>query len=112
MPHDRRQWYCETQCRINANNDKRYLLNNSRFLEEKQTRVNNKILELTWMKLADQKRKLVSKTILEWEKFKFDSQALTRKNKNTNLNILWFHDYGLEYVDQINQIFEIHKRSY
>ena len=112
IPHDRRQFYCERQCRTNANNDKKHFLDNSRFIEEKLTRMNNKILEKIWKKLTDQKKKLVSKTILEWEKFKFDSQSLIRQNKNTSSPILWFHDYGLEYVDRTKEIFEIHKRSY
>ena len=70
IPHDRRQLYCSTQCRINAANDRRYIANNTRFKDEKQTRKNNKILELIWKKLEREKQKLVSKAVLELERFK------------------------------------------
>lgn len=110
-PHDRRQKYCETQCRINANNDRRFMANNSRFSDEKQVRLNNKILESIWRRLVNQKQKLVEKSILEWEKFKFDSQVLINRNSKSGRNILWYYDYGLELVDQARHLFEIHKKS-
>lgn len=110
-PHDRRQEYCEPQCRINANNDKRHLTNSSRFSDEKQARVNNKILESIWTRLTNEKQKLVSQAILEWEMFKFDSQALLKKNTKTDRPIMWFYDYGLELIDSSKKIFELHKKT-
>jgi hypothetical protein len=110
-PHDRRQEYCEPQCRINANNDKRFEANNTRFNDEKQARVNNNILASIWRKLLNQKQKFVYKNILEWEKFQFDSQAMIMQNSKTGNTILWYYDYGLELVDQTCNIFEIHKKS-
>ena len=109
-PHDRRQEYCERQCQINANNDKRFLANNSRFIDEKQARRNNKILESFWEKLKDKKQKLVSKGLLEWEQFKFNSQTLINRNSKSGKNILWYYDYGLEQVDEPRGLYEIHKK--
>src|SRR5689334_3971739 len=109
-PHDRRQEYCEPQCRVNANNDKRFLANNTRFKDEKQARLNNKILESIWKKLNDQKQKLVERSILEWEKFKFDSQVLINRNSKSGMNILWYYDFGIELVDKSRNLFEIHKK--
>ena len=112
IPHDRRQLYCSTQCRINAANDRRYIANNTRFKDEKQTRKNNKILELIWKKLEREKQKLVSKEVLELERFKFDSHAMINQNSKTKKNIFWFHDYGLESIDTANALYEIHKKSF
>ena len=111
IPHDRRQLYCCTQRRINANNDRRYLDNNSRFLDERQARINNKILDVVWKKLNNKKRKLVSREILEWSGFKFESPLVIKKNSGTNQNILWVYDYGLELADQSGNLFEIHKKT-
>jgi hypothetical protein len=108
-PHDRRQKYCEPQCRTNANNDKRYLANKTRFRDENQARRNNKILEAIWSRLEDQKQKLVSRVILEWNRFEFDSQSSIKKNTKSGKSILWFYDYGLELVDPAKNVFEIHK---
>lgn len=110
-PHDRRQLYCEEQCRINANNDKRHFEENSRFRDGKQTRVNNQILNSIWQVLMDEKLKMVSKERLEWLGFNFDSQARHMKNNQTGRRILWYYDYGLEPVDKYGNIFEIHKTS-
>ena len=110
-PHDRRQEYCETQCRINASNDRRFEANNTRFSDEKQVRVNNRILENLWKKMQDIKQKQVPRGLLEWEKFKFDSQAMVVKNSKTGNSIFWYYDYGLELVDPTRKIYEIHKKS-
>ena len=109
--HDRRQLYCEPQCRINANNDRRFHANNSRFIDEKQARLNNKILETAWKKLSNKKQKTVELQILEWEGFKFDTQAATTKNTKTRNHIRWCYDYGLELIDTTQKIFEIHKKT-
>jgi hypothetical protein len=110
-PHDRRQQYCESQCRINANNDKRFHANKTRFSDEKQARLNNRILESIWTKLAGQKQKLVEMQILEWEQFQFSGQAVTTKNAKTNNSIRWYYDYGLELVNHAKKLFEIHRKS-
>jgi len=110
-PHDRRQEYCEVQCRINANNDRRFEANNTRFSDERQVRLNNKILETLWKKMQDKKQKLVPRGLLEWEKFKFDSQAMIMRNNKSGNSILWYYDYGLELVDPAKNLFEIHKKS-
>jgi hypothetical protein len=110
-PHDRRQEYCERQCRINANNDKRHLENNSRFSDEKQARLNNKILESAWEKLKNKKEKNVERVNLEWDKFNFQTHASIKKNNKTGRNILWYHDYGLELIDPAGNLFEIHKKQ-
>jgi hypothetical protein len=110
-PHDRRQEYCTSQCRINAGNDKRYQANQTRFSDEKQTRLNNKILESLWNRLSNEKPKHVYKSFLEWERFKFDTQSLIRKNDKSGQTILWYYDYGLELVDEKQNLFEIHKKS-
>lgn len=64
-----------------------------------------------WRKLINEKQKLVTMAILEWEKFKFDSQAHIMKNSKTGHPILWFYDYGLELIDPTKKIFEIHKKA-
>jgi len=110
VPHDRRQIYCEQQCRINFNNDKRHEENNSRFSDEKQSRLNRKILAAAWEKLINQKEKLVARINLEWDKFNFQTQASIKKNLKTGRNILWYHDYGLELIDPAGNLFEIHKK--
>ncbi len=81
----------------------------TRFKDEKQTRRNNRILESIWNKLSSEKRKLVEMKMLDWEKFQFDSQSLIRNNGKTGKSILWYHDYGLELVDE--KTFEIHKKA-
>ncbi len=111
VPHDRRQEYCEPQCRINANNDRRFEANKTRFSDEKQVRLNNRILEALWKKMQGQKQKLIHKSILEWEKFRFDSQAMIVKNTITGNSILWYYDYGLELTDQTRKLYELHKKS-
>jgi hypothetical protein len=111
-PHDRRQEYCEPQCRINANNDKRHLENATRFNDEKQARFNNKVLNTIWNRLLYQKQKRVNGYILEWEKFVFESQAMITINNKTRRNILWYHDYGLELLDPDKRIYELHKKTY
>ncbi len=111
QPHDRRQEYCEPQCRVNASNDRRFEANNTRFIDEKQVRKNNRILESIWRKLPWNKQKLVTKSMLEFEKLKFESHAMIRKNSKSGNSICWYHDYGLELVDQTRNLFEIHKKS-
>src|SRR5687767_7151564 len=99
VPHDKRQIYCETQCQINAGNDRRHHANNTRFADEKTARINNKILERIWLRLAGKRQKLVTKEILDYERFVFDSQTLFKKNNTTKQSMLWFYDYGLEMID-------------
>ena len=99
VPHDKRQTYCEEQCRINWNNDKRSLENNTKFAAEKQLRTNNKILNQIWGKLKQEKQKLVNSSLLKWEKFVFESQTCIQNNSKTNRPIIWYHDFGLELID-------------
>ena len=54
----------------------------------------------------------MSKAVLEWERFKFDSQAMINQNSKTKENIFWFHDYGLESIDTAKALYEIHKKSF
>ena len=106
-PHDRRQKFCEIQCRVNYHNDKRYFENSTRFKDEKQSRVNNKILEKIWSKFSKNKEKIIPKASLELEDFNFNSQTLIKQNSKTNRNILWYHDFGLELVSK--DTYEIHR---
>jgi len=66
---------------------------------------------VAWKKLNDKKRKLVSREVLEWSGFKFDSQVSIKKNAGSNQNILWVYDYGLELADPTGKLFEIHKKT-
>jgi hypothetical protein len=109
-PHDRRQIFCEDQCRVNYYNDKRHANDNSRFADEKIARLNNKILAIIWKKVTHLKKKIVQKSILEWEGFRFDSQVMITKNAKTGNNILWYYDFGLELVDTKDGLFEIHNK--
>ncbi len=110
-PHDRRQLYCEPQCRINASNDRRHEANNTRFLGEKISRRNSKILEKIWLQLQEQKEKIVSRDILSWEKFAWDAPMTVNKKNSDNTNVLWYYEFGIGAADKAGNNFMIFKRS-
>ena len=108
-PHDRRQLYCEPQCRINANNDRRFLENETRFSDEKIARRNSKILEFLWNKHKNLRRKMITRSMLDFENFDFEGSCKVMKNSNTGRTIQWFHNYGLEPVIFTEKLFWLHK---
>ena len=110
VPHDRRQIYCEPQCRINANNDRRYFENNTRFFDEKIARRNCKILEFIWEKISLRKYKIVSRERLDFEEFDFDSPHQVTVNPKTGREIRWYHNFGLENYPFTDKLFTLYKR--
>ena len=108
-PSDRRQKFCEPQCRINYHNDKRHSENQTRFKDERQARLNYQILARIWNKIKDEKEKTVHRSFLEWDGFNFNSQALIKKNSKTNRPIMWYYDNGLELIG--DEIYEIHHKT-
>lgn len=108
-PHDRRQVFCTTQCRINFYNDKRRIENAERFGLEEQLRSADKLLEV----LLDSdfyKEEQISEATLEALAIPMNIGTL-EENLLTLRPIRWYHAYGLELVDKIQRLYTIHYRT-
>ena len=96
-PHDRRQKFCETQCRINYNNDIRYQENNTTFINEKNLRrIENSLRKIYNTYVGDNGYCVVPKGIFQYEKI--DVMLLIQEFKSdlTGQKVKWYYDYGIE----------------
>jgi hypothetical protein len=110
VPHDRRQQYCRPQHKIDAGNDRRRLLNQTRFLNEKYLRKIDWILE----KLESRMKKIKKKTVTLEELFLQDINSLdicVELGQGDNDRIIkWYYNYGLQAVNLEATVFKIIKR--
>jgi hypothetical protein len=65
IPHDARQEYCVTQCRINENNDKRADEDKPFREDQKKIKKNDKVLEAALRKISIEQRRFINKDFLE-----------------------------------------------
>jgi hypothetical protein len=109
-PHDKRQRYCEAQCRTNFHNDKIQNLNTGRYAREKAMRACDAILEML-SKSSFYKNENISEEIIA--AFHVDPMTGTLvQNAETGEPIFWFHSYGLEMVDHRKTLYTIHSRTH
>jgi hypothetical protein len=107
IPHDRRQIFCSTQCRINYYNDKKHIDNEERYFREAQLRRIDKMLEaLTHGEFYLDEQ--VKEEILDG--FKIDRSIGTLEmNLLTGNPIRWYHAFGIEFLG--NKLYTIHTRT-
>lgn len=108
-PHDYRQVYCTTQCRINFNNDERRIKNTERYPLEKIVRRCDKILEGIYNS-PNYKEDKIEETVLLHSDMNFNI-GTWEENLITHHPIRWYHAYGLELVDRENRFYTIHFRT-
>jgi hypothetical protein len=111
IPHDRRQLYCEPQCRINAANDRRYEENKKGYSKEKLLRATDKKLERVYDALMLKHPKTVPIDILKYESIDLSLCVQTQVNEKTKGVIRWLYSYGVEVANKEQQTFIIHKRT-
>jgi hypothetical protein len=108
-PHDKRQLFCEPQCRINFNNDKIQNLNKGRYHREKTLRACDAILEMLLTSDFYRDDKIAESII---SAFHVDPMVGSLEhNDDTGLPIFWFHAYGLELTDDRKRLYTIHVRT-
>jgi hypothetical protein len=112
IPHDKRQQYCCVQCRTNANNDNRALLNKTTFQKEKFLRLYDRKLSKIFQKYGDEKLYcFVKREILSYEEI--DVRLLVEDGPGvlTNTKTRWFYEFGTEVHPTDERYFIIHKRG-
>ena len=112
IPHDRRQVFCEDQCRINYHNDRRYEENNSIFQNEKALRGNErKLKEIYWRFVDGSRYCVVPKVVLYAAKV--NVMLLTREliNNDTGGTVKWYYSVGIEIHPQNDNYYIIHINS-
>lgn len=111
VPKDRRQLYCSKQHKIDAGNDKRILMNRTRFRNEKHLRTIDRTLEALEARMTKLKLKTISLNELLLAGIdRFDLLVEQSQGEN-NVIIRWFYEYGLQVVDQKATIFRIVKKK-
>ena len=108
-PHDFRQIYCTTQCRINFFNDERRLRNSNRYPQEQVLRQSDKILERLYNSPNYNDDK-IEETVLLYSGVNFKI-GTWEENLITHQPIRWYHAYGLELVERENRFYTIHFRT-
>ena len=108
-PHDRRQIYCTTQCRINFYNDKKHFLDQDRYFSEKKLRECDQKLELL-MKSNFYNNEKIEQVLLA--KFDIDqSIGSLVLHLDTGRPIRWYHSFGIELVNERLKLYTIHQRT-
>ena len=108
-PHDRRQKYCEQQCRRNYNNDKRRTQNSGRYHVEGTLRACDQLLEALYNSPLYREEQ-IGEAILKNLGLDFTTGTL-EENLDTLRPIRWYHAYGVELVDKVRRIYTIHYRT-
>ena len=108
VPSRPNQLFCDQQCKNHFHNQAKKKRKETTFKKEEILRHNYKTLE----KLSKDGRykKSVSEEILFHEKMNtnvFTDQSI---NERTGARINWFHDFGLELINQSPKMFLIHRR--
>lgn len=110
QPHDKRQKFCCTKCRENYHNDKQSYENNTLFMDIKQLRKTDKILQKMYEKYVDSKGYcVVRKEIFHYEGI--NVMLLTKELivKGTNGKVKGYFAYGIELHPNDNSFYIIHK---
>ena len=111
-PHDKRQKYCETQCRVNHMNDIRYLENQTTFADEKNLRRIEKSLAKIYGKYVNKDGYcVVLKEIFYYEEIDVMLLVQELKNDLTGQKVKWYYDYGIELHPDDANYYIIHKND-
>ena len=111
QPHDFRQIFCSTQCRINYHNDSRREKSNTLYFKEKLLRHKAKALRDLYNSPNYRKEKKVSGEALLFLNILPGLTTDLEINSQTKRMIYWAHDMGLEPLTTKNDYFEIHQRT-
>lgn len=109
IPTDSRQIYCSKQHQIDANNDKRKLVD---LIEKNFTKIakNNKRILIKIINNEDYKMQgHIEYAILKYEGFNHDIFHSIKLESRTNREVKFCYDYGLMLVDSVKNIYKIYK---
>ena len=111
-PHDKRQQYCNPQCRSDFNNDKRSDNNNSVFKKEKLLRSANKKLGKIYKVYVNKEGYcVVHREIFRYEGIDLRLLVDDQANVQTGGKTRWFYEFGTEMHPKDQNFFIIHKRE-
>lgn len=109
-PHDKRQKFCCTACRIAFHNDKRSMEESTIYSDYKRLKAIDKKLERMYIKYADKNGAcLVRKEIFHYESI--DVMLLLRElqNMSSGQTVKGYFRYGIELSAEDNNFYFIHK---
>lgn len=110
-PHDARQVWCCPPCGVEAYNDGRSKLNNSKFLPEKQLRIYDKLLGKLYAQYEKNNHCLVHKLILQHEQLDPSLNVEQQTNTQTGQQVKWYYEFGIEIHPTSKEHFIIHKKE-
>lgn len=111
-PHDRRQKYCEPQCRYNYHNDVKYEENATKYINEKKIRAIEKKLAKIYLRHVDVNGYcVVNKLIFYHEDIDVMLLVTELRSKETGGTIKWYYEYGIEIHPKDSNYYIIHKMS-
>jgi len=107
IPHDARQTYCCEQHRIDFNNDKRKQKEKSDVLFLKTVKKNEAILKKARVSAYYKKNRCISKFLLDYDGYDFNTYHSIIINKNTGREAHICYEFALELIDAKEQYFSI-----
>jgi len=111
IPTDARQIYCCNQHRIDHNNDLRKTKTIHGINLQKIHLHNENILKKIYDKLSLTQYSLATMSLLEYEQYEFQYYTDRTINEETNREVLWCHNYGIEGFNKVNLNFKIQYRK-
>jgi hypothetical protein len=109
IPNDARQKYCCEQHRIDANNDKRKIINEIEAGFNRQVKYNKLVMIKIEKSDFYKKSGKVSKSLLLYEGFDFSYFHKQQIDSEINREIIICYDYGLILIDSKNDNYKIVK---
>ncbi len=109
QPHDRRQKFCCTQCRVNYYNDKRSEENRTVFLDVKNLKNMDRILHRIYTKYVEKGFCTVRKEIFHYEGVDVMLLVKEWQNNRTGAKVKGYFRYGMELSAEDNNFFIVHK---
>jgi hypothetical protein len=111
IPTDKRQEFCTPQHRIDHNNDLRAEKEKPLKLLGKMLAHNLSVLKKIQSSLAANNQTVFSIQLLQYELYNFGIYTDKSINKNTDNEIEWNYDYGIEVKEADKKTFIIHFRK-
>ena len=111
VPTDKRQEFCIPQHRVDYNNDLRTVKEEPLKIHGKKLAHNHAVLMKIYSSLKINDQTSFSLQLLQYELYNFGIFTERSINKDTNNEIEWIYNYGIEVKDADKRNFIIHLRK-
>ncbi len=110
IPIDKRQKFCNSQCRIDFNNDKRCREDAPAQTLKKQLVLNEKCLKKGFEHLTKTGEELINMSYLIYDGFNPNIYSEAYINTTLGTTVLWSLDFGIEGINKEKTIVKILKK--